>query len=63
MDRLRHSEQRLERAVVRLEARLSAAKAMRKDIDRGLALADSIEERAKLALKSVRDLVRQHEGK
>ena len=62
MDRLERSQRRFEEAVARVEAALEASARTRRDVERGLALADSIEERAKAALKSVRDLVRQQEG-
>lgn len=62
MDRLEQAERRFDEAVARVEAALLASSRSREKVQQGLALADSIEERATSALKSVRDLMRQQEG-
>ncbi|MEM9838504.1 MAG: hypothetical protein AAF830_05045 [Pseudomonadota bacterium] len=62
MDRLEQAERRFNEAVARIEAALLASSQAKKKVEESLALADSIEERAKTALKSVRDLMRQQEG-
>jgi len=62
MDRLDESERRLDRVVARVEQALAASAKGRADAAQGLKMAEAIETRAELALKHLRDVVRQQEG-
>lgn len=62
MERIESAERRFSEAIERIEAELDRAAETRRQAQRGLELAETIEKRCEKAIKQLRDLIRHGEA-